>query len=854
MTTESQAHLPSRFAEWETALVARFLMTAEDGDASPIHAFEVTPETLLSAFPEVEATPEEANACFQEAMRTDYFTWDSLAHGQHRASTKQLPNYFATLAMTLLVDTLLDGQYSGQGQYRDRLRTWLKTSRSLMQLSGIASMWRELASWLDKRVAEGQPFRQLVLPDPRTWRQIGHTRRLSFPTRADVRFLERVLASSRAGLSDPPGLIRAIGAAIDYHGASWGLEAAFEEFRDAFRRGYASTDHRFWRLVLRSARAIRPNADRQIVLELEFDEDGNRFFRLGPPGERSRRNPVADLGAAIRTPALQNSANLSAAKTRGILFFRQIGIATWCADSEFPTATLMHVGVSRTHISRAAGSLIDFEESGDWLLSLQPVRSATVEDLLQRLQLSRLKTERLVNVSVANGVRTGNGWLGRRPFLPRLDVESAQVVVRRLSAGTGGNLVVVDGAFAADAVVDGIYDVSLKSAADHDAAGWSRRLRFYPDALPHAEVSGAAYQEEPVREWTMTEAVETSFPQSLQLEWEEDESEFVDLLEAVYAAGRAGLSESELINLVARVTSGGLNPWAVLRSLQEAGFVDARSRARWRGRVWTLGAPCLRLIGSNSDVLLEGATCQSLQSEFRAVALGAGGRPFRHFGLSQWSVPVIGAAHVNLVELSRRLGLPLTETTCGPKLTAGGLETSAIIGEHHVLASSWDWDLGRFVTSDVRPDAVSLTRWVHPGGRDHDVYRVSSPNHVSAHATRNAAIVSAFLVAQKSLFEVSGDRLSTIAVEGALPLEIARWLRVAELAGGGPDDDGCYVYPLARVNPSRIDDALPGLLDGVSRAARNLRTPIGVEAILAARRSGGRVRAGWIAGEVEVLS
>ena len=77
-----------------------------------------------------------------------------------------MPNCFTYLAMTLVIDTLLEGDYSGQGQFRDRLRSWLGTRRSLMQLSGVAVMWRALAAWLDVRAAAGEPFRRLVLPPP----------------------------------------------------------------------------------------------------------------------------------------------------------------------------------------------------------------------------------------------------------------------------------------------------------------------------------------------------------------------------------------------------------------------------------------------------------------------------------------------------------------------------------------------------------------------------------------------------------------------------------------------------------------------------------------------------------------
>jgi hypothetical protein len=245
--------LPTELAVWERGLVDRFLRIGECGDASPLRSFEITGETLATVFPDADGTAEESEEAFRTAVRTDPRVFDAFRTGTPRIAGTSRPECFAYLCASLLIDTLLDGAYSGQGQFRDRLRTWLGTSRTMMQLPGIASMWHDLKCWLDARVAAGEPFRTLVLPDPRTWTQIGHTRRLSFPTRSDMRYLQRTLANFPRGASDPPGLIRAIDVAVRRDGASWGLETAFAEFRDAFRAGGASTNHRFWRLVLRAA-------------------------------------------------------------------------------------------------------------------------------------------------------------------------------------------------------------------------------------------------------------------------------------------------------------------------------------------------------------------------------------------------------------------------------------------------------------------------------------------------------------------------------------------------------------------------------------------------------------------------
>jgi hypothetical protein len=383
MTASRTTGLPSTILGWETVLVERFLRIGADGDASPIRSFEITPETLASALGAEGATPDEAEAALRSAALADIYLWSALSKGHRRAATATLPNCFAYLAITLLIDTLLDGDYSGQGQFRDRLRSWLGTTRSMMQLSGVSTMWLALADWLDARVEAGEPFRRLVLPNPRTWKQIGHTRRLSFPTRADVRFLKGVMASFRRDASDVPGLIRAIDAAIDRGNASWGLEAAFQEFRDAFRAGAASTDHRFWRLVLRSARTTDRTEHAEAVLELGFDEDACRLILLGSASDVTTLSVVPEIGAAMRSDLVTSSANLSTAARRGVVFFRQVGVARWRAQSDPPLgAAATHLALASSLAHRVQGVSLFLAKSGDWWLTDKPIAQHAVDHLL----------------------------------------------------------------------------------------------------------------------------------------------------------------------------------------------------------------------------------------------------------------------------------------------------------------------------------------------------------------------------------------------------------------------------------------------------------------------------------------
>lgn len=856
MTDTRRTLLPSTIPEWETVLVERYLRISADGDASPIRSLEISAETLASASGVVDATPEEAEAALYRAVRADPHLWSALSTGRHRAATAALPNCFTYLAMTLLIDTLLDGDYSGQGQFRDRLRSWLGTTRSMMQLSGVATMWRELATWLDVRVVAGDSFRRLVLPDPRTWTQIGHTRRLSFPTRADVRYLERAMGGFSRGASDPPGLIRVLDAAIGRGGASWGMETAFQEFRDAYRAGAASADHRFWRLVLRSTGTTDRNEREEAVLELGFDEDARRLILLGSADALATLNIVPDIGSAMRSGLVTSSANLSVAATRGIVFFQQVGLARWRAQSDpSNSAAATHIAFSTSLAHRARGAILALEQSGDWLLTTEPIAQRAVSDLLSRLQLSRLRGEQLLDIALVDGVRVGSAWLGRKGFLPRVQAGDRQTTATRLAGQEEGALITVcNGMLASRETIDGFYDISVTASIDGDMPGWSRRVKFVANAAPHPDLGEATQGEPLVREWLTSEPARSHTNDPGDLTWGDEAPASTDILEAIYAAGRSGMSEGEVVDLVGRGVAAQTNTWSLLRSLQESGFIEARQRRRWRGRVWTLGKPTLTPMDSAIGiVVVEGATCAILEREFREVVDGVGGIPFRRLGASAWSPAVIGAASVDVQTLAVRLGWQVTSQLVQPSLRPGALETSGLVAEHHVLASSWDWDRRRFVTGAVGPCEVSLTRWVHPGGRDHDVYRVRSEEHVSSHMTRNAAILTAHIAARKPLFRVEGDRLMRTSNEGALPLEFARWLRLTALAGGGGlEGNGYgYCYCLGGVAPSTIARALPGCIAGMTEPVPALSD---LEMLMMARRSGGRTRIRWLDGAMAVTS
>lgn len=482
---QQSSTFPVTLHEWERVLT-KALLRADDGNADPIRSFEITPERLSHFCGQGPDRATDAEDAFRRALLSDgYLTW-CLQNGRFRTPGNEAPECMAMLALSLLVDSLLDGDYGGTGEYRAKLRQWLGVDRSFMMLRGIATMWKELVAWLDARVADGAPFRRLILPEiPTTWTHIGYTRYLSFPTKRDLRFLERQVRRNLAVASDPAGLVRLLDPQVGSAAISFGLKKAFAEFRAALRSGRASFDHRFWKLVEQAGSVAGAPTASPVELRMEFDEDGRRHYRLS--GEATPDVMPVDLGLAAASPLLLASPNLGPAARRGVMFFQSSGLASWTAAGEPPAGSgPFHVAVAPRHETLARGAIAQFGSSGAWIVTKTAVSSSTINDILARLGIRNAR-ENLRTIGLVDGVHVGTSWLGTPRLLPRLDGTNGDVDVQRTDGGDGAIPKVSGGALSAGEPVEGQFLFS------DPVGGWSRRASFVSSAIVHPDLSGAAY-------------------------------------------------------------------------------------------------------------------------------------------------------------------------------------------------------------------------------------------------------------------------------------------------------------------------------------------------------------------------
>lgn len=801
---QSSQALPATLRDWERVLT-HALLRADRGYSDAIRSFEITPETLAMHCGLGAEHAGAAEAAFRSALQSDgHLRW-CLQHGTFKTPGNDQPNCMAMLALSLLVDCLLDGVYQEKGQYRAKLAEWLGIDRNLSDLRGIATMWEELVAWLESRIAAGAPFRHLVLPDPGSWSHIGYTRYLSFPTKRDIRLLTKQIGRNSGACSDPASLVRQLDPVVRSPVASHGLKAAFEDFRLALRSGAASVDHRFWRLVMRAREQAGHAAPSIGSLVMEFDEDGGRRFRVGGAAP-------AFLGSAVASPTVAESANLGPSIRRGVLFFRSSGLASWTAAGEPPPGNgPFHLAIANRHVRLASGAIADFEASGSWSVTVKPIPAGTVNDVLLRIGIFDAR-ETVRTIGLVDGVHVGAAWLGQPRYLPYLEGASSEIEIKVLDGGAPARLSWSNGDLQADAPVDGHFSIS-------DAGGhWSRRATFAASAEVHATLDAAAYSIPEQTEWSLSITRACDRAAAAEIDWDEESYAYQDVVEALYASSRSGIAEGEAISMIGR--AAGRRSWDMLRSLQEASVIEARPRVRWRGRIFTLGRPRLVpvRIGTTAAVLVSGAIPARLEGDFRTTVELHGGQAIRRLSASTMSAPLLAAIDIDPESLSASLGWPLATAPAQPQGTlASRLLETKVSAEGYQPSSHWDWGLGRFrAGADAHAASngtVTLVRLVHPGGRDHDVYRVHGRTSRSFHS-RHAAILDMHSQACRPLFRYDQGKVVRLSAEGALPLEVAAALRVRTLSNVACDDEG-WSYGATRDDAEWLADLMPGLIEGI---------------------------------------
>ncbi|MCP3471808.1 hypothetical protein NLM33_25070 [Bradyrhizobium sp. CCGUVB1N3] len=838
--------LPCTYLEWEIALTRHFLSIGQ-GDASPLRSFEVTDYTLTEAVGQKHTDRERVIEAFRSTLadKQDALV-KALQRGEYRRySGDEIPGCFAYLALTMLVEGMIDPDASGHA-FRPKLASFLKLDRAFPHLPGINRMWLDLDAWLKDRAARGSPFRVLDLPPEDEWRtQIGYSVHMSFPSRKDKQVVQSFLSENRDALSSPLDFLDRFRRVADGSKSSAYLKSAYSDFARSYLAGHrALSDHRFWRLVQAISLGRKTSSTFELLLEMVHDEDDLWSFLVSDLTTGRGLGSHATLAKALVACAAVEGHDLTHAIDLGVVFFHQTGHARWEAMpslADGPSKVI--VGLSPRVAGKIGAKLGVLEQSGDWALT-RIVPSGKAHDVISAVIKLPSAGEQIRSVRVFGGVRSAGEWLGRPRVLPNVAADACGLSIA--PRGGAADLSVSCGekspgtyAIRSERALHGTYVVQSAADATGTSPSWSRSLTFVRDAHVHRSIGEAKGASVP--EWSDVVAMQDKVA-SPPRGWSDIHPALDDLIEAVYAGGgSSGWSEAELVPMLSDILSGEASPWDVLRSLQEAAMIEPILKPGWKGRTWMLRRPTIAPLGPPAAglVVVDGCVGARLAEDFREAVAAMGGQPFRSGGVARWSPPLLGAASVQPDELAARLRWMVDSPKVAGKAPASFVRTP-ISHEFYAPASFWSWKRGHFVTArDEDREPVRLVRWKSVADRDHDVYVVSTRGGEARLLSRQAAIAHAHVTRRAAMFSFEAGTLVRSASEGALPAPISSWLRCRNLANAGSSGKRHYAYPAAATDLPRLQSLLPNIVQADAAGSAH-------DAALAVRRSRDGTRLLWI--------
>ncbi|EGR3415479.1 TPA: hypothetical protein ACPJ1O_000966 [Vibrio diabolicus] len=684
--------------------------------------------------------------------------------------------------------------------FRDRLGELFHDGNGREQgVSGVNSLWEALAEWVNK----SSSWRPIVLPDPGSYINIGIALKLAYPSWEDLAALKKILKKAQVkDMHSRYALLQHI-RSCQYELPALARQRIgkhINELEGRFRIGRPIENHAFWRIVERVLYDIsNEEAFNQSKLLWRISVDfygagesgidvlvarGNKREELSQPcWEGSFRQLLSSLNDPMIPVQLQQIMAMGTV----LLFEGHDGL--WTQDDR-PVDN-----VSTIILTNVKSYIYSFrkplELERGWFISEKM-------DIDQAKQLtfgagiagdSKVVTREL---SIEGGIKDRLGrWLGIPGYFPYInlpestDIESSpelNLQIQNHVALIGANNV-LDGQWNIQINGDQFYkslDLSFTSKAARNEKWPSRPENGFVDA-----------QE------VQFEEGELIFDGVVPVHTEFCSSRLLDVLEAIYARAGATRSERDILSFLKPVLPGKLNPWDLLRSLEEAGWLKKDVSKKWCGRRWRVLPPRIVKTG-HGRAIIEGAT-SFLERELLEVEAKRHGVNYFFNAEHPWSVPVIGIEGENLQSLADDLNWPLIharEPLLEPAPSCWFTDSRTHQGRK--LESVWCPDTKSFKKSEFRSETEQLQLYRYVRDDSQDFFCITNDEKlVFGYSERLAALLEYSRQTCTSLFASREDSLIRQAKSGYLPLCISKWLRRVTAQQSGPrqdDSEFCYGY------------------------------------------------------------
>ena len=727
---------------------------------------------------------------------------------------RDIPGYFRFLVLTCLVTATETGAGATRN-FRIRLGELLGQSEPLNGVLGVNERWKALKRWADRRRTEGEPIRRIDLPNYGNMNRIGYAVKLAFPSWNDRRILTRILRRLGSETRNSPlRLIQELSRPLPENALPDGVGAAFRDFATSYRAGNRLLQgHRFWRLVVSigdrlDASEGTPAATKWILRGQfgGFEEDDLQLTLLkGRNRDHSEKIWVGSVYELERKSPLASNfpPQLKTAIRKGILVLAEAPGASWEMDGVSVKRDHSYIIIATAEQQlKLSGLSVSWRPLGTrWLVSNQVSGEAAMA-YSQLLGVTVERTDGLHSLVFEGGVRTGRtSWLGRPAFLPEVVASEKSKISVETVGDSKGSLTASGSAprwrLSCDAAIAGSWRVVAKEGADEAEA----LLNLEANAPERWEFPLPPSLEEDLELRVSEDVPETGLVDVNSLP-AEPAAALDDITEAVYAGGKNGWPEAELVPLLKQALPNEHLVWDILRSYAEASILQPMLSPKWRARTWHLIPPRICTLSKNA-AFIEGAVGATARKRLiEQVALLGGSVQIVGPKAGVLAPPIQVVSGIDLVRLGEAMSWPLTLRTfpaiskvpsCWP------LEKRSENGR--TVASSWCFQRGLFLAPDYKfrdtsQFSVQLDRLMREDMDDRDVFRVSGVGPVFLSSSRTAAILEAYRRIKRPVYKWSNGFLSRNTLNGHLPLPIARGLRQKSLIASGPQltDGGGWSY------------------------------------------------------------
>lgn len=736
------------------------------------------------------------------------FSADSVAFwlgNRHAPLAEEVePRYFRYLVLTCVIAVNdISGVDTGTNNFRTRLGQTLGMPQ-LQSVGGVNSLWKQLARWSEKRRARGLPVREVVLPDPGTMTLIGYAVRMAFPSWRDRRIFSAILEEIPENVRRSPSRLvhelERIHRTLDIPAA---ILDALKDFARRLRAGDTMlATHRFWSLVQSINAAFENEAGlarhEPLTVELRFggyDQDEPEFLLLQDGksiGGSEWKHIVQRLTGDARS-------EIAKSLRRGHAIFNRSAGCWVCDESGLDPAAMCVVIAKRgAEAKRWKAHLRWRELDTEWDIS-----DAIGGDILYpSVKMAGDTIYELVQPKFTGGIRLKKSvYLGQPGFLPYIERPgNGRFGLSHLVGAGEGVTIDESGVLSIRRPAEGIWRITV--GENGERADLTLSLEAHSpepaDYPPHPKPESWRPDKELLDETAVRPFARTAAARS---KTGESSVSGEAICEAVFS--RAGISwrEGELVELIKGALPSPVMVWDVIRSLQEAGWLDSFSSRVWRARRWYCRRPKVVML-SPEQAILDGAVGGAVFNRIRDAARPRRITVEKVAGVSEYSPHTIFVSGSGIEALALALEWPCSPLSGLPSANAATqwIEDGRS-PDGRRLASSWSHSVGLFLERATESTSVTVERWVRERSDESDLYvvRDSSGNVVKKTDVRILAVLEGHRLNRIPLFEKDANSLVRIRKSGHLPLPIARTLRLVSSLSAGPvpGENGSWSYRYA---------------------------------------------------------